>query len=332
MLPVGSRGADAGATISVVMPTYNRAGFISDALDSIGRQGCPPIEVLVIDDGSTDETGAVVRSHALGSIIRYHREDRPGGASRARNIGVRLARGGLIAFLDSDDVLEVEHHATAFRCFQDNPRCGLFCCDSSVIGPQGEALHDGRTWSEVQCTIKGVHLSTGTRTLEDIFLFSTSFPGLTVRRDLYLELGGLDQDIFPLDDYDLQLRVAGAGYDVHYEHRPLARYRVHGDNESAGRQRAVRVGLKKLLCLEAALDRDPRLLRLGCRARWRLGEVRREIALARIGQGEWVAGSVMLTASLAQDPGGLLELVRIGRGKLRRGRGGAATARSGSAE
>jgi glycosyltransferase involved in cell wall biosynthesis len=312
--------AETGA-ISVVMPTYNRAGFIAEALDSVGRQRSQPLEVLVIDDGSTDDTEAVVRRHALGALIQYRREPRPGGASRARNIGVSQARGRLIVFLDSDDVLEPDHHAVAVERFCENPQAGLFCCDSSVIGPRGEVLHDGRTWSEVQCAIKSVAIASGPRSLEDIFLFSTSFPGLTVRREVYLELGGLDQDIFPLDDYDLQLRVAAAGYGVHYEHRPLARYRVHEGNESAGRQRAVRVGLQKLRCLNTTLRRHPRLGRLGYRAVRRLGEVRREIALARIGQGDRLAGAVMLAASLIQDPAGLWEILRIGRDKLRRSQG-----------
>jgi len=320
----------ATSTISVVMPTHDRARFIGEALESISRQACQPIEVIVIDDGSTDETSEIVRRHALGPQIRYHREDRPGGASRARNIGVNLARGKLITFLDSDDLLEVDHGLTAVRRFEENRDVGLFCCDAMVIGPSGEILHEGRTWSEVQCSIKGVEIATGPRSLADIFFFSTSFPGLTVRRDVYLGVGGLDQDIFPLDDYDFQLRVSAAGHGVHYEHRPLARYRVHGDNESAGRQRAVRVGLQKLRCLKAAMRRHPQLWRLGLRVLWRLGEVRREIALARIGQGDRIAGGVLLAASLALDPRGPAELFRIGRRKLQRARGGAAARRSSS--
>ena len=79
---------------------------------------------------------------------------------------------------------------------------------------------------------------------------------MTVRRSVYRAIGGLDQEIFPLDDYDFQLRVAGEGFGVYYEHQPLASYRVHGSNES-GASNSVRVGMKKLRMCRAGLAEVP---------------------------------------------------------------------------
>jgi len=86
---------------SVILPTFNRARFISDALDSIFIQGVPDVQVIVVDDGSTDDTEAVVAAYGFG--IKYVRQEN-GGTAAARNTGLSLATGRFISFLDSDDV------------------------------------------------------------------------------------------------------------------------------------------------------------------------------------------------------------------------------------
>ena len=99
------------ASISVVVTCYNSARFVADALKSILEQTRPPIEILVIDDGSTDDTAQVVASFDDPRIRYVHQEN--AGVSAARNRGIELARGDLIGFLDADDIwrpkmLEVE--------------------------------------------------------------------------------------------------------------------------------------------------------------------------------------------------------------------------------
>lgn len=303
------------ASISVVMPTYNRANYIGQALDSIGNQSQAPLEIIVVDDCSTDDTEEKINSHPLSSRIQYHRQTTNQGASVSRNTGVELARGDFVVFLDSDDLLEPIHHEVSLSILDRDKNLGLFCCDSWSIGPKGEWLNGHRSWTEVQCDIKQVRIKTGVRSIQEIFLFSTPFPGFTVRREIYRKIGGLDQSIFPLDDYDLQLKVAGTGYGVHYEHRPLARYRVHGDNES-GRNQAVRVGEKKLRCLERALTRYPELLNLRHRVRYRIGEARRELALAMVRDRQVLRGTGHLIQSILQDPRGIEDLARIVKRKL----------------
>jgi glycosyltransferase involved in cell wall biosynthesis len=302
-------------SISVVMPTYNRAGYIKTALDSIEKQSTKPLEVIVIDDQSTDDTEERVRNHPLCDRLRYHRQSERRGASIARNIGVEMARGDLVVFLDSDDLLESNHHSAALAVMRQDPQVGLFCCDSRLIGSNGELLQGGKTWTSVQCEIKRFRIESGYRTLEEIFLFSTPFPGFTVRRDAYLSVGGLDQGIFPLDDYDLQLKIAASSQKVYYEHRPLALYRIHDGNES-GSRRAVRVGRQKLRCLHSALKRYPSLSNLGFSARRRIGGARREKGLSLLKNAEFFNGTVEVLMSLIEDPCGARELLRIGYQKI----------------
>ena len=88
-------------TFSVILPTFNRGRLLHDALDSIFVQGVPDVQVIVVDDGSTDDTEAVVA--AYGRNVQYVRQ-KNSGAAGARNTGLNLATGRLISFLDSDDV------------------------------------------------------------------------------------------------------------------------------------------------------------------------------------------------------------------------------------
>jgi glycosyltransferase involved in cell wall biosynthesis len=302
-------------TFTIVMPTFNRARFIAEALDSAFAQEVPPLEVVVVDDRSTDDTAEVVARHPQASRIRYHLQERNQGASVARNVGVEMARGEVVVFLDSDDVLEPGHHARVAAVLDRDPDITLFCNDAWVIDSAGAVLHDGRTWTEVQLALKGTAIASGRRSLEQIFLFSTPFPGFSIRRGTYLAAGGLRQETFPLDDFELQLRVAGSGAVVHYEHAPLARYRSHGDNES-GAARAARVGRKKLEVVAEALRTYPALAALGVRGRRRRGEVRRELALSVLRDGHWVEGGSLLMRSLAEDPAGVADLARVARRKI----------------
>ena len=89
--------------ISVVIPTYNSARYLADSIDSVLNQTLTPLEVIVVDDGSTDETSHVVRRYQDRGPIRYFYQDNS-GPSTARNRGIAESRGDLIAFLDADDI------------------------------------------------------------------------------------------------------------------------------------------------------------------------------------------------------------------------------------
>ena len=94
---------ETGVTVSVVIPTFNNARLIEETLATVYAQTLAPEEIVVIDDGSTDETAAVLRKHT--GRVRYIREEPSGGCSKPRNVGIRESRGRYVAMFDSDDLM-----------------------------------------------------------------------------------------------------------------------------------------------------------------------------------------------------------------------------------
>jgi alpha-1,3-rhamnosyltransferase len=303
--------------VSVIVPTYNRRRWIGECLDAVKAQTYSNLETLVIDDCSSDGTVEWLRSEPRYAFARVHVQPKNAGASEARNTGVRLSRGGMVAFIDSDDILEPDHIETAVAAFRQHPDLGLFCCDARMIGPDGEVLGGGRTWHEINSEIKRYPVRSGLRSLKDVFLFSNSFPGFTLRREVFEKAGYLDQSIFPLDDYDLALRAAGSGYGVYYCHRPLARYRAHGGNAS-GASQGVKVGREKLRCLKQALERYPELRLLGRAAQRRLAEAMMELAVSYVHAGNRLSAVRMISEAVAADPAQLIEVGRLLRRRMLR--------------
>ncbi|MFY9608542.1 MAG: glycosyltransferase family A protein [Blastocatellia bacterium] len=114
-------------TFSVIIPTFNRARFLPDALDSIFVQGVPDVQVILVDDGSTDDTPAVVAAYGRG--VQYVRQ-KNGGVAAARNTGLNLATGRLISFLDSDDVWLPGKMKAELSIFDGDPLAEAVISDS----------------------------------------------------------------------------------------------------------------------------------------------------------------------------------------------------------
>ena len=131
---VGQRGRCASPLVSGVVPAYNCARFIGESLDSVYRQTYGNWEVVVIDDGSTDETRAALAPH-IGRIRYFYQENR--GTAAARNAGVRQARGELIAFLDNDDIWLPEKLARQVQVMQGSLECGLVFTDGKRFSADG---------------------------------------------------------------------------------------------------------------------------------------------------------------------------------------------------
>lgn len=127
--------------ISVIVPAYNRAYCLRRAVDSVLRQTYPEIEVLIIDDGSTDGTRELVRSvYADDPRVRYLYQTNA-GASSARNRGIQAALGSFIAFLDSDDELFPWKFAAQIACLRAMPDVGMIWTDLEAVGPDGGVSH-----------------------------------------------------------------------------------------------------------------------------------------------------------------------------------------------
>lgn len=302
---------------TVIIPTFNRRRWIGECLDSVKAQTYPHIETLVIDDCSTDGTVEWLRENPDYSFAQIHLQPRNGGASVARNTGIAMAQGELIVFIDSDDVLAPNHIEKAVAVFKTEDNIGLFACDSTLIGTDGEVLYGGKTWHEIQSQIKHYPVRTGRRNLKDVFLFSNIFPGFTLPKGVFDKVGGFDQSIFPMDDYDLMLRVAGAGYGVYYCHEPLALRREH-TGQCSGPANSVDTCRKQILTLQAALKRNPELRRAGPEIRKRMAQAKLELAISRIKAGQRASGISAMLQAIGTHPSQLGQIVRLGNRKFQR--------------
>src|SRR5262249_2492663 len=95
--------------VSIIIPMYNRRRWIGECLDAIQKQTYRNFEVIIVDDRSTDGAVEWLRSNPGYSFARIHVQEKNVGASASRNTGIQLSKGGLITFIDSDDLLEKEH-------------------------------------------------------------------------------------------------------------------------------------------------------------------------------------------------------------------------------
>ncbi len=304
--------------VTIIVPTYNRRNWIGECLDSIKSQTYTNYETLVIDDCSTDDTVEWLRSDPRFQFVQVHVQPKNGGASIARNDGIRMARGELIVFIDSDDALAPDHLQRAVKVFEKRPQTGLFCCDSTIIGPDSEVLFEGRTWHEIQHDLTGRPIHTGPRTLRDLFQYSHVFPGFTIPKAVFDRVGNFDQSIFPMDDYDLSLRIAGAGYEVYYCHEPLCLRREH-TGQCSGFANSVDTCDKQIRALHASVERNPELRReASAEVRRRLARAKIELAVSRINAGESARGLGTLLDAVASDPSQLFRVARMSGRRLQR--------------
>lgn len=209
--------------VSVIVPAYNRADLIGPTLESVLAQTYAEYEVIVVDDGSRDATAAAVKSYAprFGDRLFYVYQKNQ-GLSGARNTGCRLARGRYLAFLDSDDLWKPEKLAVQVPVLDADPRLGLVASMAEVVNDAGEVLR-----------IKPQTLPGDT--LAEMVARGTAPPSSFVaRREAMAEVGWFDPAIrLGLEDLDLGLRLAAAGWRIRTLPQPLIRYRLHETNLSA---------------------------------------------------------------------------------------------------
>lgn len=302
--------------VSVIIPTFNRRQWIGECLDSVLNQTYPNVEIIVVDDCSTDGTAEWIQAQPQYSSVRVHAQPKNGGASIARNTGIEISKGEFIAFIDSDDLLLAKHCETAVATFEKYPQLGLFCCDSTMIDVEGNVLFDGKTWNQTLSDIKKYPVKTGIRPLEDVFMFLNCFPGFTLRREVFEKLGGFVQEIFPADDCDLMLRVAGSSYQVFYLHEPLCLRREH-DGQCSGVENSVKTCQKLIEALNNSIKRNPELLKNKNRVNKRLAEINLDLGISQMKEGKSSSGLKTIFQSIVSSPQQFGTIVKIGKRKLK---------------
>ncbi|MGH2728126.1 MAG: glycosyltransferase family 2 protein, partial [Actinomycetota bacterium] len=200
--------------LSVVIPTHNRAARLEVAIGSVLAQTIADLEVVIVDDGSTDDTPEVIsRAQARDARVRTLRLAGSGGAATARNAGIGAATGAFLAFLDDDDEWAPAKAERQIDYLRSHPRIGLVSCDFHIVGGGRRLHHRGPErfkpsalgWANILmgCSFVMMHRPS--------FSFEPSF----------------DESIVPAEDWDLWLRCSSER-EVAIVPEPLAGYARHG--------------------------------------------------------------------------------------------------------
>jgi len=202
-------------SVSVIIPTYNYGRFIREAIDSVLAQTYHGLEIIVVDDGSTDDTQRIVAG--FGNRIMTVRQNNAGPAA-ARNAGMAVARGEYLAFLDSDDLWLPEKIDKQIALFEADPELGLVHCGAERVDAAGKTLSvelaglEGWVARELLATGHGL-VAVGS--------------SMMVLRSIAEEIGGFDSRLSTCEDGEFCYRVA-LRYRLGFVPELLVRYRQHG--------------------------------------------------------------------------------------------------------
>ncbi len=208
--------------VSVVIPTYNSEAYVAEAIQSALDQSYRDIEVIVVDDGSTDGTEKIVR--AFPHPVIYHRQENR-GAGAARTLGVERASGEWIAFLDSDDVWYPYKIAVQLEEARRQPSIPFFYSDMDAVDAAGRLLKKDFLQARAAQRKKDKKPA-----LDAVVFHNLPFPypsTVLLKRSLFLQAGGFSK-AFPAhyhEDFELFARLAHAE-PIHFIPRSLIRYRL----------------------------------------------------------------------------------------------------------
>jgi glycosyltransferase involved in cell wall biosynthesis len=275
--------------VSVLIPNYNHTRFVREAIDSALAQTLPPLEIIVVDDGSTDDCREVVAGY--GDRVRYVYQENQGLAG-ARNTGLGAARGALVGLLDADDQWEPEFLARLTALARARPDAAVYHCRAQAMDERGGWLP--------QVLGGGAGLPPDVLRRELLranFLIPST---IVVRLGPIAEAGYFDRELRSCEDWDLWLRLLPAhpfaGIDD-----ILVRYRVHGSSLSGNPENMRRATIAVIRKLFGPDDGDP--------AGWSgdkrraYGGVYRYFALTAVQrERDWVSGRAHVERALAADP------------------------------
>ena len=234
--------------VSVIIPTYNRANFLREAVASVLEQTEKNFELIIVDDGSNDETEDVVRSFNDERIVFVRIEH--SGVSKARNVGVARSCGEWVAFLDSDDLWLPKKLSTQLDFFQKNPQV-VICQTEEIWVRNGVRVNPHKKhkkqsgWIFEQC----------------LSLCIVSPSAVMIKKRVFDELGGFDESLPACEDYDLWLRAA-LRYEIFTMSEALIIKRGGHDDQLSGQWGLDYFRLKSLVKIlrDPLLDREKRKL------------------------------------------------------------------------
>ncbi|HMM81114.1 MAG TPA: glycosyltransferase family A protein [Pyrinomonadaceae bacterium] len=223
--------------VSVIIPNYNYGRFLREAVDSALGQTVAPHEVIVVDDGSTDDSGEILASYGERIIVIRQQNQ---GVGAARNKGAEIATGEFLAFLDADDYWAPTKLEKQLAVFESDPEIGLVHCGFQNVDADSKLLDANLSGSEGWVADKLLR-----------FEPSITAPGGTtmIRREGFWSVGGYDANpnLHPSEDWDLSYRIARK-WKYGFVSEPLLFYRQHGKGghtNIARMERAMLIGFGK---------------------------------------------------------------------------------------
>ena len=220
--------ADNSPLVSIILPTYNCAAFLSHSIGTILSQTYNSYEIIVIDDGSTDNTKEVL--YPFMQRIKYIRLEQNKGLPTARNIGIRSAQGKYIAFIDADDLWLPEKLQTDIEYFETHPEVSMVYSKHINIDEKGDDL-GGNTKKQLPSGNIFTQLFS-----EQNFIITSS---VVVRKEVFETTGLFDEQLFNCQDWDMWLRIA-FHFKVAGINKPLVKYRHNPHSLSKNRNNVLK--------------------------------------------------------------------------------------------
>jgi len=206
--------------VSVIIPTYNRAHFLGETIQSVLNQTYKDFEIVIVDDGSTDKTEELVKSFSDGRL-RYIKLGKNTGSSAApRNAGLKAASGKYIALLDSDDAWLPNKLKLEVEFLDTHPSVSMVCSNYTYFGSRGRPKKTG---------FEGVPLASGYGLKELFFHNPISASAVLIKKSCFEKVGDFDESLVQCGDVDMWLRIA-AHFEIDYINTPLSKYRFHERN------------------------------------------------------------------------------------------------------
>ncbi len=300
------------ALVSVVIPTYNRARYLPESIDSVLGQTYPHIELILVDDGSTDDTQEVLRGY--GDRIRVVHQQNAGPAI-ARNRGIAVAKGDIVAFLDSDDQwhpTKLERQVRSLEAAGPEVVCSL--CNCTVLYANGATTSTFAIADTMPKCPTGMWLNPVEVLLNRFVMFNQA---IAIRREVLERVGYFDESLKFGEDYELPFRLALEGpwtilrdeLVVYHEASPGSWAKKAMREEIRLREDLVKIRAR----MAASIEGDPSLLKLRGLAARELRREKRELSIARFGRRK-LPGAAIIGKSLEK-------VERLRRAFFRRGPG-----------
>ena len=229
--------------VSIIIPCYNGAAYLAEAVLSALAQSYPAVEVLVVDDGSTDTSPEIAQRFPA---VRYIRQVNR-GLSGARNRGIQECNGAYILFLDADDRLKPRAIESGLRAMERHPDCAFAVGDHVFISGDGSYLSPSKKVATLHSHYEALLTSN----------FIEMISSVLFRRSIFDELGGFDRNLSVAEDYELYLRIARVR-PVCSHTAVVAEYRKHTENMSHNSELMLTTTLRVLSGQEKFVAGDAR--------------------------------------------------------------------------